>query len=129
MRGSRAVLLLFFLPLLASCEAIFSPRACTLIGCTDGLTVQMVDLPVGACTLEVLLPGGEIRTFECAQASAFPAHLFVPGVAAEEITLRVTTEAGVRTETGRPVYSKLRPNGRGCPPVCWQAEVTMRLSA
>jgi hypothetical protein len=129
MRGSRAVLLLFLLPLLASCEAIFSPRACTLIGCTDGLSVQLVDLPVGAYALEVLLPGGEIRTFECAQASACPAQLFFPGVAAEEITLRMTTEAGVRTETRRPVYSKLRPNGRGCPPVCWQAEMTMRLSA
>jgi hypothetical protein len=126
MRGSWLVLLL--VPILASCEGILPPRSCTLIGCSDGLSVQLVDLPPGAYTLEVVLTGGETHTVECAQASDCPTHVFFPGVTAEELTLRLTTTTGSRVEVHPVVYTRQQPNGRSCPPVCWQAELTMRAS-
>lgn len=126
MRRSWLLLLLLLLPLLAGCESIFAPRACTLIGCTDGLGVQLVDLPAGGYVLEVVLPGGATHTQECTHETHCPTQVFFEGVTAEEFTLRLTTAAGTRSEQQRAVYSRHRPNGRGCPPVCWQAEVTMR---
>jgi hypothetical protein len=127
MRWRCIALVVFLLPLLTSCEGIFPPGDCTLIGCTDGLGVRLAEAPQGPYTIEVQLPDGESRTFECRQAGQCPAVAFFPGITAEMVTLRLTTSAGTRTEAVRPTYTKQRPNGRRCPPECWQAEVTLRL--
>jgi len=126
MRGSRVALLLLLLPLFAGCDGISVPRSCTLIGCTHGLSVELIDLPDGPYTLEVLLPGGERHTFECGQASTCPTRVYFSTVTDEDVTLRLSTAAGTRTETQRAVYTSHRPNGRRCQPVCWQADLKMR---
>jgi hypothetical protein len=125
MRRSTVIPTLLMLPLLAGCEGLFGARDCTLIGCMNGLSIELTDIPPGPLKLEVVLPGGETQIMTCAQHTC-PPYFFVPDVRPDEVTLRVITDAGIRTETMRPQWSRTQPNGRGCDPVCWEGSVTMR---
>lgn len=113
--------------LLSGCNGLL-PTDCTLIDCDDGLSVELAAIPTGTYQVEVLLPTGEIHAAECPDTSRCgPGIFFFSGVTAAEVTIRVTTEAGTRSETVRPRYLESRPNGPGCPPLCRQARVTVGL--
>jgi hypothetical protein len=97
--------------------------ACTQIGCSDGLRVELdgfreeVELELAA--------GGETRTVTCLPPG--PCRHFVPDFAPAEVT--ATAFLGDREEerTFEPEYREERPNGRDCPPVCRQAEIRWKL--
>ena len=101
-------------------------RACTLIGCSDGITVVVENAPAPPYTVEVVLPDGTSRTSRCEAAPGCDAGLFVEGVTAEEVTVRVTAGAGSSSQVVRPSYETAQPNGPGCPPICKQARVQVR---
>jgi hypothetical protein len=101
-------------------------RACTQIGCSDGLTVVVENAPAPPYTVEVVLPGGTSRTSRCEAAPGCDAGLFFEGVTAEELTVRVTAGAGSSSQVVRPSYETSQPNGPGCPPICKQARVQVR---
>lgn len=129
MRYLPVTFLLLLLPLLASCEALFGPRACTLIGCTDGISVRVAELPQSVYTVELLLPDGEVLSMECLRSAAgvCASEVFFDGITPPELAVRLTTASGTRTETFRPTYVSHQPNGPGCSPICRQATITMAL--
>ena len=102
------------------------PRACTKIGCSDGITVVVKNAPAVPYTVEVVLPDGTSRTSRCEAAPGCDAGLFFEEVTAEELTVRVTAGAGSSSQVVRPSYQTAQPNGPGCPPVCKQARVSVR---
>lgn len=131
--------------------------ACTLIGCIDGLTI---DMPAdqrwepGRYVFDVTLDGRSIRCTgalplkTCEERSltcnaggvmitesgcAMPAdsHGFGPiAIASGPSSIALTIRRDGQTiATGdwTPEYKTSRPNGPQCPPVCRQATVTLQL--
>jgi hypothetical protein len=109
----------------STCTAVLGPTACTLIGCEDGFTLEVLGGVPAPATVRVSWEGGEL-TFSCAPGAACQA--FVGSATPESITVQVTWDDGGFTLSTTPAYSNVRPNGRGCPPVCRQARVEVRVS-
>jgi hypothetical protein len=112
--------------LLASCNPL--TQACTLIGCHNGLAVNFSGTPAGAYRVEAW---SELETtpqvFDCPAGQTCGPVVF-PDFEGEDVTVRVTTGAGVRTQTFENVeYEALYPNGRRCGAACEQASVTVQL--
>ena len=108
---------------MASCNPF--TQACTLIACFDGLAVDFAAAPTGAFKVEAW---SEVQTtpqvFECASAQNCP-PVFFENFQGEQVTVRVTTAAGVRTQQFPGVeYEAVYPNGRDCGGDCRQAKVT-----
>jgi len=102
---------------------------CNLIGCADGLRVQLATMPVGAFQVELLVSGA---------VQPAPAEATCDGVkpcfqtitfqtrARDNVSVRVSTASGERvTNLPRISYDASRPNGKGCDPVCYNASVTV----
>ncbi|HEX2080419.1 MAG TPA: hypothetical protein VHG08_22140 [Longimicrobium sp.] len=109
--------------LLASCNPF--THACTLMACQDGLAVEFAAAPTSAFRVEAW---SEVRTapqvFECQVAEHCPS-VFFENFQGEQVTVRVTTSAGVRTQQFPGVeYERIYPNGRDCGGECRQATVT-----
>lgn len=117
---------LLFAPLavlLAGCPPT-SPRACTLIGCTDGLGVEVSGAPAGPYRIELEVPGeAQRRVFRCDTPGACAPAFFE--VTPEVATVHLVTAAGTRSQQVRPAYNVTQPNGPDCPPRCRQARVTV----
>jgi hypothetical protein len=116
----------------AGCDILgIGSTHCTLIGCTDGITVHLTTLPTGPYRVEILVgngPGGLSYAYDCAGGSACLKDIFFPELVLARIIVRVTTPLGTRdTEIANPVYTTSRPNGPDCSPICRQASVTAQL--
>jgi hypothetical protein len=112
--------------LLAGCNSI--ALACTEIGCDDALRVRFSTAPAGPYRVEAW---SEVRVepqvFECTAGSTCPLAYF-PDFEGRNVTVRVTTAAGTKTQEFTGVeYEAVYPNGRRCGPACQQAEVTVQL--
>ena len=124
------VLALVALSGLAGC--VQQPRACTEIGASNGVAVDVLDLVRSEqLDVEVCLEG------QCVSAPLFvdgPPETFVelPAVdSVAELTYRVTvrTQAGavvVPTQEVIAAASRVQPNGEGCPPTAYQARLSVR---
>ena len=112
--------------LLASCNPITG--GCTLIGCHDGLVVELSPSTVGPVRVEAW---SELRVapqvFECA-AGEVCQYVVFPDFQGHDVTVRVTTDAGVRTQEFPDVeYEPQYPNGRRCGAACEQAQVRVEI--
>ncbi|HEX2165519.1 MAG TPA: hypothetical protein VHM02_16375, partial [Thermoanaerobaculia bacterium] len=97
--------------------------ACTQIGCSDGLGVELDGFQE---EVEIELTAGEeTRTLSCLPPG--PCHHFVPEFLPEEVTMTVFLLAGEEQRTFTPEYRDERPNGPDCPPVCRQARIRWKL--
>lgn len=101
-------------------------QACTLIGCSDGVTVTVENAPAAPYTIEVGLPDGSSRSTRCEPTHDCAGGVFVEGVTGDRLAVRVTGANGTSTHTVTPRYAELTPNGPQCGPVCRQARVTVR---
>lgn len=102
--------------------------ACTLIGCSNGLSVEFNRAPEGAFRLEATVPNDPtVHAIDCASAST--CMLMFPELVAEQVTIRLITQQGTITQQFQPEYETLYPNGRRCGPACEQATVTLQLPA
>ena len=109
--------------LLASCTPF---GACTLIGCHDGLSVQLSRPPAGPFRVEATVPNDPtVLAIDCTDAAN--CTLMFPDLIAEQVTLRLITAEGTITQHFQPRYEDLYPNGRRCGPSCRQANVTIQL--
>jgi hypothetical protein len=139
-RGYRAAILLLPLSLLlcAACakpesdagpgaatgEAQPGARACTMIGCENGVTVQLASVPAVPFSVELTPTGGAPTIKECTAATACGSELFFAGVSADSVTVKVTSPAGESVTRAKAEYAVTRPNGPQCDPECRQARVT-----
>lgn len=134
-----------------------SPRACTEIGCIDGLHVTLTPgerWPAGAYAFDIQTDGGstscrgslplppcgtpglscsgqavQIGESGCALPAA--AHGFstltFPSTP-KRVHVRITRESEAIAERElQPVYQRVQPNGPGCEPVCTTAGETLRV--
>ncbi|MGE5360074.1 MAG: hypothetical protein ACM3NQ_13735 [Bacteroidales bacterium] len=124
---SACVLLVFAAVVAAGCNP-FQPRACTAIGCTDGLIVEVTGAPTGASvTVTAIAPDGSSKSGPClSTGTACTAYLdgFMPATA----TLRVSWNSNTVEFEITPAYVTTYPNGRDCPPACVQAHVALTVS-
>lgn len=110
----------------ASCTNNAPPaEVCTLIGCDDGLAVEIAGDRDGPVQIRVEAPDQETRTFECSDASV-RCGTFLGGFTPSEVTVVVIDAGGQETaRTLTPTYETTYPNGPDCPPGCEQATVRM----
>lgn len=112
--------------LLASCSPLF--QECSLAVCQDGLVVELGSTTNGPLRVEAW---SELRiapqVFDCPAANQCRSAFF-QDFQGENVTVRVTTDAGTRTQEFTGVdYDAVYPNGRDCPGRCRQAKVTFPL--
>lgn len=100
---------------------------CTLIGCENGLNVQVNSSLTQSFTVTVRAGSGEqLHSFTCNPGQTCQA--FVAGQTPDEVTVTLATAQGPVSKTFQPEYRLNRPNGPDCPPECKQATIVMTVS-
>ena len=112
---------------LAACAGNQEPqRACTLIGCNDGLNVTVNSALQQNISVTVKSGAQTLHTFTCSPGQ--PCVSFLDNQTPSNITVQVTTSAGTISRDYTPEYKVSRPNGPGCDPECRQATVTVSVN-
>ncbi len=114
--------------LAAACDEDASgPRACTLIGCQSGLTLDLSgDLPADF-TIRLSADSDSTRTIECDPAHPCEPTVFVSDFTPPRVFIEIDgADLGFRQEFV-PEYVTSRPNGPDCPPECRQARLDVVL--
>jgi hypothetical protein len=101
------------------------PVMCTLIACSDGITVELQGDVPSSYTVTARA-GTQTRTRECSAAQPCAPILF-ENFTPETVTIEVTTAAGTVRREITPEYRTVRPNGPDCPPECRQARIVITL--
>jgi len=98
---------------------------CTLIACSDGITVELQgNVPQ---TYTVTARGdGETRSRECSPSQPCNPLMF-ENFTPERVVIEVTSAAGSVRREVTPEYRRVRPNGPNCPPECRQARIVVSL--
>lgn len=109
----------------AGCADSSYGPACTLIGCEDGLAVDIEGPLPAAYTVTLTAPGQSPVVFQCAPAAECIRPLFAGGFTPETVEVRVEADGIDVRETFEPAYVVSRPNGALCPPECRQATVVV----
>lgn len=109
-----------------SSNAVDEQRACTLIGCEDGLSVQVSNSLNQSLTVNVRSGAQLIGTFTCTAGQ--PCAGFIRNQTPPNVTVEVTSQAGTVTRNYMPEYRLSRPNGPNCPPECRQATINVAVS-
>ena len=93
---------------------------CTLIGCLNGLTVEIQNAPAGPITVRASTEdaSGSVYTATCPGTSGCTNKLFFPEFAPSRAQLTITTTAGTREQVVTPTYETSQPNGPKCGPTC-----------
>lgn len=114
---------------------------CTLIGCIGGIEVEVVGLPESTpFEISLTFPSGETQTLKCGgeidesipfekTCSSKGAFFSLPSDSEppEVIAVTVTMSAGQWTETIFPEYEEFLPNGEGCLPTCYTADIVINI--
>lgn len=127
------ILLVFFL---AACNPPApTVQACTEIGCSDEVAVIVSGALPAAYTIDLAAAGLETISLTCTngQSSEASIHECRPdgavfrGLAPDEVTVTLTWEGGIVSDTVQPTYATTQPNGPDCPPTCRQGSLTLTL--
>ncbi len=111
----------------SGCSILAPEEACTLVGCTSGLSVRLTSLPTEPYRVELLVPGARrpFHFYECDGGSSCLQAIHSPLLALSHISVTVTTAAGSRvTDVPNVEYERYYPNGPDCPPPCLNATIT-----
>ena len=123
-------------------------RVCTLIGCANGFEIHLTrsaPLAAGSYGFQFVIDGRAVScsltlpTTSQVQACAEGSGVTVaagPGAALGDVHIDGTPESVLATVTHgaetiasgsfKPLYRESRPNGPECPPVCKNAEASLR---
>jgi hypothetical protein len=95
---------------------------CTLVGCTNALSVTLTHPPAEPYRVEATA-GTDTRSQNCAMGVPCPVHFFnfLPARA----TINVVAASGTATYDVIPLQSTSQPNGPRCGPTCTRASVTV----
>lgn len=126
----KRLMSLTVLSLLLGCST--ADKACTLIGCNDGLSVTFKGSPPenftlrlkadGQADINVTCPGGSTQ-FTC-----LPDRVMINNYTPTQVDVTYTAGDKTLTRSFTPSYTSSEPNGPGCGPVCRQASVELDLS-
>ena len=122
--GGRTLLLA--LPFLVSACSDPSGAVCTLIGCSDSLTITFQG-PFPPRYQIVLTEEGDTQpllVLECAAAAPCAEEVFLDS-APVVIRVDLVTELETQSGTFAPTYTTVRPNGPDCLPVCLQGRLVV----
>ena len=124
----------------ASYALLASSCACTLVDCSDGLTVEIYNLQANELyDVTITTPDQELRCNvsttmdpDCGFRSSFviddQAILRFQNITPETVTIKVERDGALLVDmTDSPEYNKLAPNGERCGPVCNTANVVIEL--
>lgn len=121
---ARSGLLMALAVATAACRGE-GPMACTEIGCSDGLNVELTGTLPPSFTVAVLGEDQVLGRMDCPSSATCGRHLFFENVAAQRVRLVVTVAGVSRSYERTPEWRATRPNGPGCEPVCRQASVSV----
>jgi hypothetical protein len=107
-----------------SCDEIFDNKACTLIGCVDGLSVAIPSNAQLPYTVTLQAPGVASVSVQCTSANGCGTNVFFENQTPATVTVTITWQGTTLTKQFTPVYKESQPNGEDCPPVCRQATVS-----
>lgn len=96
---------------------------CTLIACSDGITVE-VQGNVPATYTVTARAGTETRSHQCSSTQPCQPIMF-ENFTPENVIIEVTSAAGTVRREVKPEYRQVRPNGPKCPPECRQARIVV----
>jgi len=112
----RSILALVVALAVVACE---SSTVCTLIGCLNGLTVEIQNAPAGPITVQAIEgASGSVHTATCPGTSGCTNKLFFPEFLPSQARLTITTTVGTREQVVTPTYETRQPNGPKCEPTC-----------
>ena len=100
-------------------------RVCTMIGCENGLAVEVKTALQQAFTVNVR-SGTKVHTFRCEPRQT--CRTFISNETPAEVLVTVETARGPVSQRLYPQYRMNRPNGPDCPPECKQATVTFEIN-
>ena len=95
------------------------PSFCTLVGCGDHLAVVFSGSAPEVFTVEITGPGLDPVTFDvdCSEDRCTEGPMvFLEERTPSEVTVTASWEGHSVSETFRPRYHKVQPNGPGCDP-------------
>jgi hypothetical protein len=95
---------------------------CTLIGCTNALTVTVTNPPAEPYRVDATA-GTDTRSQNCAMGVPCPIHFF--NFLPARVTIDVVAASGTATYDVIPLQSTSQPNGPRCGPSCTNANVTV----
>jgi hypothetical protein len=98
---------------------------CTLVGCHGGLTVEIINAPPGALTVQASVADSSPITVSCPGTTGCSNVVVFLDFTPAQAQLTITTTAGVRQQAVTPKYATLRPNGASCGPTCHSARVSI----
>ncbi|MFZ5912250.1 MAG: hypothetical protein ACOYYU_19765 [Chloroflexota bacterium] len=138
--GGIVLILAIVLVLMVS-GPVIPGKMCTLVGCVGGVNVEVTGLPESTpFEVSLIFPSGERQSLECSgkaeesvpfegTCSSTGAFFGLPPDAEPptEITVEITTSSRVWTEIVHPEYEIHQPNGDGCPPVCYNADIVISI--
>jgi hypothetical protein len=101
-------------------------RACTKIGCSSGLAIEVNTSLQQAFTVNVRSGTQVIHTFRCEPGQ--PCRSFAENQTPATVTVTVESASGPVSKQFTPEYRINRPNGPDCPPDCRQATVTLTVT-
>ena len=136
-----AVFVIVIVAILTITGPLGPTQFCTLVGCVGGLQIELEGLPSSTpFEIAITFPSGETQTLNCGgekdesipfEKSCSPNGAFFalpPDVKPpKEITVTVKTSAGQWARKVQPKYGKFQPNGEDCPPVCYNANISITL--
>lgn len=110
---------------IASCGSVVD-EACTEIGCSDGIVVE-VNGATSDLTIEATGEDGEQQTLTCQVSSGDFCFAQFAGFTPAQVTIRVAGDSQAIAVTLEPAYEVSQPNGPNCEPTCLTARVSIQL--
>ena len=100
---------------------------CTLIGCYDGLVIELPGSIVDPVRVAIDLPDGTRREQVCPGSPGCSRTFFFTDVSASSVVVHVSVgDAPVYTVARDLEYEAVYPNGPGCDPGCRVARVQIK---
>lgn len=128
MTSFRILRALAGLLLLSGCTA---DKACTLIGCTDGLSLALSGGIPASFELTLSAEGQAPKKISCPGGTAdyicLPQSVFVNNYTPDRVELTLSAREQQLSGSYTPVYTSSEPNGPGCGPSCRQGRIELTL--
>ncbi len=107
----------------AGCATAASgPKACTLVGCEAGVSIDIRGDRGGEITVKLQASNGQMRSFEC-DGEARDCNAFFADWSPDNATVTVTKRESNVVRSVAVAYRNTYPNGEDCPPVCRQGHI------